>query len=69
MSNTRRSRIIAIGMGFSLALAAGLTWATPGSGTQSMLLGRATVGEAFKVKREAPAIDGRWRSKPSPPSM
>jgi Cupin domain len=57
MSNTRRSRIIAIGMGFALVLAAGLTWATPGSGTQSMLLGRATFEEAFKVKREAGTID------------
>ena len=57
MSNTRRSRIIAIAMGFALAFAVGLTWATPGSGTQSMLLGRATFGEAFKVKREAPALD------------
>ena len=57
MSNTRRSRIIAIAIGFALAFAVGLTWATPGSGTQSMLLGRATFGEAFKVKRKAPALD------------
>jgi hypothetical protein len=57
MSNRRRSRIIAVAVGFALVFAVGLTWATPGSGTQSMLIGRATFEEAFKVKREARTVD------------
>ena len=57
MTNRRRSRIIAVAVGFALAFAVGLTWATPGSGTQSMLIGRATFEEAFKVKRKARTID------------
>jgi hypothetical protein len=32
-----------------------IAWATPGSGTVSMLVGRATFEDAFKVKREDPA--------------
>lgn len=35
------------------AIAVGVAWATPGSGSQSMLLGRGTFDEAFKVKRKA----------------
>lgn len=33
------------------AISAGLVWATPGSETTSVLIGRATFEEAFKVKR------------------
>ena len=61
MSNRRRSQIIAVAVGFALASAVGLTWATPGSGTQSMLIGRATFEEAFKVKRQERPID--WQVK------
>jgi Cupin domain len=57
MADKRRSRIIAVAVGFAFAFAVGLTWATPGSGTQSMLIGRATFEDAFKVKREARTID------------
>jgi hypothetical protein len=57
MSNRRRSRIIAVAVGFALASAVSLTWATPGSGTQSMLIGRATFEEAFKVKRKTRTFD------------
>jgi hypothetical protein len=32
---------------------AALAWGTPGSGSTSTLVGRATFGEAFKVKRKA----------------
>jgi hypothetical protein len=35
---------------------AGIAWSTPGSGTSSLLVGRATFDEAFKVKREARAL-------------
>lgn len=38
--------------------AAGLAWATQGSGTSSTLIGRATFADPFKVKRVAP--DGEW---------
>jgi Cupin domain len=37
--------------------AAGLAWATQGSGTSSTLIGRATFEGPFKVKRKAPADD------------
>lgn len=37
-------------------ISAGLAWSTPGSGTTSTLVGRATFGDAFKVKRET----GNW---------
>ena len=57
MSNMRRLQIVAIASGLALAVAVGLSWATPGSGTQSMLVGRATFEEPFKVKRTAEAID------------
>jgi hypothetical protein len=40
--------IVAAGVGVS---SAGLVWATSGTGTTSMLIGRATFAEAFKVKR------------------
>jgi quercetin dioxygenase-like cupin family protein len=33
------------------AISGGIVWATPPSGTTSTLVGRATYGEAFKVKR------------------
>jgi hypothetical protein len=33
------------------AISAARAWATPGSGSESKLLGRATIDEAFKVRR------------------
>ena len=66
MSNRRRSRIIAVAVGFALAFAVGLTWATPGSGTQSMLIGRATFEEAFKVKRKTRTFDWEVEVKAKP---
>jgi hypothetical protein len=66
MSNRRRSRIIAIAVGFALASAVSLTWATPGSGTQSMLIGRATFEEAFKVKRKTGTFDWEVEVKAKP---
>ena len=42
------------------AISAGVAWATPGTGTMSTLIGRATFGEEVKVKRMSP--DG-WKVK------
>jgi cupin domain len=42
------------------AISAGIAWATPGMGTISTLIGRATFGEEVKVKRMSP--DG-WKVK------
>ena len=66
MSNRRRSQIIAVAVGFALASAVGLTWATPGSGTQSMLIGRATFEDAFKVKRKTRTSDWEVEVKAKP---
>ena len=41
----------------AVAAMAGLAWATPGSGTSSTLVGRASFAEPFKVKR-VPGHDG-----------
>lgn len=45
-----------------LAVAAGVTWATPGSGTSSTLVGRAAFGE-LRVKRSAD--DHAWEVRVS----
>jgi Cupin domain len=59
MSNIRVSKKIqqSVAIALAVAISAGMAWATPGSGTQSMLIGRATFEEAFKVKRKARTID------------
>jgi len=54
MSITRLWKEILIGAAVVAAISAGLVWATPGTGTTSMLIGRATFAEAFKVKRHGP---------------
>jgi len=54
MSKTRIATILVLGV----TLAAGLAWATMGSGTSSTLLGRGTFDE-FKVKRET-AVGNQW---------
>ena len=66
MSQTRWSRTIAIGVGFALTVSGGLTWATTATGTQSILLGRATFDESFKVKRVARAADWEVEVEASP---
>ena len=43
----------------AVAVAAGLVWATPGSGTTSTLIGRATFADAVKVRRISEDHD--WR--------
>jgi hypothetical protein len=51
MSKGRLWKGIVVGAAMAAAISAGLVWATPGSGTTSMLIGRATFDEAFKAKR------------------
>jgi len=51
MSIARLWKEILIGATMVAAISAGIVWATPGTGTTSMLIGRATFDEAFKVKR------------------
>jgi quercetin dioxygenase-like cupin family protein len=51
MSISRLRKGILIGSA-AAAVSAGIVWATPPSGTTSTLVGRATYGEEFKVKRE-----------------
>jgi quercetin dioxygenase-like cupin family protein len=51
MSMSRLWRGILIGAVVAAAVSAGLAGATPGSGTTSTLIGRATFAEAFHIKR------------------
>lgn len=51
MSKARLWKGIVVGATVVAAISVGLVWATPGSGTISTLIGRATFEEAFKVKR------------------
>lgn len=51
MSKARPWKGIVVGATVVAAISVGLVWATPGSGTISTLIGRATFEEAFKVKR------------------
>lgn len=48
---------VLIAAGLALAFSVGLAWSTPGSGTTSMLVGRGTFDEGFKVKRS----QDHWR--------
>jgi hypothetical protein len=51
MSKIRISKRVLIGAALAAAISAGLTWATPSSGSQSTLVGRGTF-EGFEVKRQ-----------------
>ena len=51
------TRRILAGTLVAVIASVGFSWATPGSGTQSVLVGRATF-DAFKVKRKA--MGGDW---------
>ena len=51
MSMTRLWKEILGGAAVVAAISAGFVWATPGTGTTSTLIGRATFNESFKVKR------------------
>jgi Cupin domain len=51
---------VLIAAGCAVALSTGLAWSTPSSGSTSVLLGRATFDEGFKVKRRSVTGD-RWR--------
>jgi len=52
MSMARMWKGILIGTVVAAAISAGLVGATPGSGTTSTLIGRATFDEAFNVRRD-----------------
>ena len=53
-------RIVAAAVAVAVITGA-LAWGTPGSGSQSTLIGRATFQEAFKVKRKADIVaGGEW---------
>jgi len=54
MSKGRLRKATLVVAALTAAVSARLVWATPPSGTTSMLIGRATFEEAFKVKREGP---------------
>jgi Cupin domain len=51
MSIARLRKGVLVGAALMAAVSAGIVWATPPSGTTSVLIGRATYDEAFKVKR------------------
>ena len=51
MSKARLWKGFVVGAAMAAAISVGLVWATPGSGTMSVLIGRATFDEEFKVKR------------------
>ena len=54
MSTAHLWKRILLGTTLAAVLSAGLAWATTGSGTTSMLIGRATFEEAVKAKRFGP---------------
>jgi hypothetical protein len=60
MSNIRVSKKIQqsvfVAIALTVAISAGMAWATPGARSSSTLLGRSTFDEAFKVKREFPGV-------------
>lgn len=63
-------RTVATAVVVSMAIAAvcsgTASWATPGSGTVSTLVGRATFEDAFKVKREDPATGWELEAEAKP---
>lgn len=54
MSKARLWKGILLGTAAAVAISVGLVSATPGTGTTSILIGRATFDEAFHVKRDGP---------------
>jgi hypothetical protein len=55
MSKIRIVTRVLIGAAVAAAISAGLVWATPSSGSQSTLIGRATF-KSFKVERKQAAV-------------
>jgi hypothetical protein len=51
MSNVQVLKKLLVGIVLAAGVPAALVWATPSSGSQSMLIGRATFAETFEVKR------------------
>src|SRR5205814_10539274 len=58
MSGIRMSKRVVIGIALAAGIPAGLIWATSSSGTQSVLIGRATfkptTGDVLQVQRVQP---------------
>jgi hypothetical protein len=65
MSKARLWKGIVAAAAAVAAISAGMVWATPGTGTTSTLIGRATFGEAFKVKRETGDFEVEVEAKPA----
>jgi hypothetical protein len=53
MSIVRLGKGILVGAAMAVAISAGIVWATPPSGTTSVLIGRGTFAEKINVKRQA----------------
>ncbi len=51
MSKAYVSKRVLVGIALALGISAGLIWGTPGSGSQSTLLGRATFDDPINVRR------------------
>lgn len=66
MLTGRRMTKAAIGAVVVAVLSGAITWATPGSGTVSTLVGRATFEDAFKVKREDHATEWEMEAEAKP---
>jgi len=60
MSRVRLAKRVLVVAALAAAISTVRAWGTPGSGTQSTLIGRATIDEAFKVHRHG---DDHWRVK------
>jgi hypothetical protein len=55
-----------VGGVLAAVLSGGVTWATPGSGTASTLIGRATFEDSFKVKRKDAATGWEVEAEAKP---
>jgi quercetin dioxygenase-like cupin family protein len=54
MSTARLWKGMPVGAAMVVVISAGIVWATPPSGTTSVLIGRATFNEAFHIRRDGP---------------
>jgi hypothetical protein len=60
MSRVRLAKSVLFGAALAASISAARAWGTPSSGSQSTLLGRATIDEAFKVHRGG---EDHWKIK------
>ena len=66
MSKGRALKRTIVAAVLAAVLPGGVTWATPGSGTISTLIGRATFRDSFKVKREDAATGWEVEAEAKP---